>query len=171
MKKKLLVSALALVLLIGVGTGAYLLYEYKEHKPLILACKLNESALDPTLVGRAYILYFWAPPYGWGSDLNDDSQTTPRYWSFEEEQWRHFEYPNSMSLRADKNQFEWLASDYELMRVDRNGGDFSISICPYSMDLMRKCVDESLEEADLIILARGSCTKSAEPAKTLKQKF
>lgn len=171
MKKKILVSVLVLVALIGVGTGAYLFYDYNENKPLILACKINESDLYPTAVGRTYILQFWAPPYGWGSDLNDDLQITPRIWSVEEEQWKNFGHKNFVSLRADKNQFEWLASDYELMWVDRNTGDFSISICPFSMFLRRECVDESLQEADLTLYGRGSCVKSAEPRKALKQKF
>lgn len=171
MKKKILVSALVLVALIGAATGAYMLYDYNEHKPLILACKLNESAVNPSLVGRARIIKIEASRWGWSIGPDDGLGSTPEYWSFDEEQWKDFEHTGFSGLTADKNKFEWLASDYELIRVDRNSGDFSISICPHSMYPLDRCTDEYGQEEDMIVSARGSCTKSAKPAKTLNQKF
>lgn len=176
MKKKVLVSALVLVLLIGVGTGAYLFYEYKEHKPLILECTINESAIDPSLVGRAYLIKIEPSVYGWSHGPADGLGSRPTYWNDHEEQWDHFEGVRMSGLSgpvltSDKNKFEWLVSAYKVMRVDRNSGEFSVLVCPSSMELFGRCVDEFRHEQELVFSARGTCAKSAEPARTLKQKF
>jgi hypothetical protein len=150
MKKKVLVSALVLVLLIGVGIGAYLFYDYNENKPLILKCTIS----DPPAASSTVILRIGSI-HGF-----------PGYWNFAEEEWVFIHFTRRQSFTIDKNRFSWIEGDYlgegKKTVIDRNSGDYSVSFCE------KLCVNDL--DFDVVI-EKGNCVKSAEPAKTLKQKF
>ena len=155
MKKTILVSALVLVLLTGVGTGAYMLNDNNENKPLILKCTVSESPADSSQVGVSYFWKFWAPEHN----------GTPDYWDFAEEDWVRYETFGISTV--DKNRFTWRDERYGRQfetQIDRNSGDFLVS--EYQDRGLLGC-DWELCKVKL----RGNCVKSAEPAKRLKQKF
>jgi hypothetical protein len=174
-KKKILMLALALTTLAGVAIGAYMLHDYHEHKPLILKCTVSESPKpNPYRVGGAYIWKFTAYQYGW-SVRPDEGLGIANFWNTSEEDWSSYvSYARSSFLQADKNQFSWndetTNPGRELKyKIDRNSGEFSVLAFDDNLGLWHECGKDPYPTC--VVEERGSCIKSAEPAKTLKQKF
>ena len=167
MKKKIVVLALGLVSLIGSAIGAYALYDYNEHKPLILKCTISESPADPSRVGVYEILRIEASAYGWSNGPASGLGSAPENWSFAEEDWRD---SSALFLTAHKNRFTW-EEDYRKVEIDRNSGELLVSACKNGQPL-NSCELDFHAEKELYVKERGSCTETAGPsAKTVKQKF
>ena len=181
MKKKILISALVLVALIGVGTGAYLFYEYNDHKPLILKCTVSESPTNSDRVGASYFWKVTADVYGWS--VGPDETSAVYHWDAAEERWDSFIGVGASDyFEADKNRFAWVderTPGYKLkMEIDRNSGGFSV-MGWYRLDGGEELVQGGMGLAGCgasprpacVLIERGHCVRSVEPAKTLKQKF
>ena len=176
--KKIKVFALGLVAVLGAALGAYQLYDYNEHKPLILKCTVNESIKpNPYKPSDGYIWKFTAYRFGWSVGPDDGFWGAPNFWDAKAEDWDSYNVRGSTFsaiLKADKNRFTWNINPGRELKIEinRNSGDFSvIGFHDGTWDECGEFPYPICEGPNLFVEERGNCKKSGEPERSLKQRF
>ena len=162
MKKKIVVLAVA-VAMFGGAVGAYFLHDYREHKPLILSCRIAESAA-PSQAGHQFILRFEASPAGWSVGPAD---RPPDFWNFEKQRWE----ATSVSFESDDTRFAWteIADVYSsITEINRKTGEYSTIRAkgiPFTASNGKKFLPNA------VIDEKGVCNKSEEPSRTVVEQL